>query len=205
MFLIRSIIAKYCFLIVLSVVLVGCASSDVIMRPNYQSEGNSTGKNGVVMLAAKVDANLAGSRVQWVLGEVRDAGGKIKGNVVSEISPSVLIRNALQQELLRAGYTVPVSENLPQGAVRGLLLGKITVKQDELYSLVKSESDCQISFTIEVWKKGAKVNSLSFEARSSDFTVRDREKLHADVMQKALSSLFSRAMPALIEILDKQD
>ncbi|MDY0301296.1 MAG: hypothetical protein RBQ99_06900 [Trichlorobacter sp.] len=196
--------ALRCFLSgVLFVILAGCASSDIVLRPNYQSEGKVAGKSGVVMLAGKVEDNLAGSRVQWVLGEVRESGGKIKGNVVSEVSPSVLVRNSLQQELLRAGYTVPVSEQLPQNADRGLVLDKIMVKQDELYSLVKSESDCQISFSVEVWKKGEKVNTLSFEARSSDFTVRDREKLHTEVMQKALSSAFSRAMPALIEALDK--
>ncbi|CAH2030956.1 hypothetical protein [Trichlorobacter ammonificans] len=187
----------------LMLALAGCASSDILLKPAYQPVGTAAGKGGVVVLAAQLDEGRADARVQWILGEVRDSGGKIKGNVVSDTSPLVLVRNALQQELLRAGYTVQVVDALPKGVARGVVLNGIVMKLDELSSLVKSEADCRISFAVEVWKDGIRTNTLSFESRSTDFAVKDREKLHYEVMQKALGSAFSRAVPALVDQLGK--
>lgn len=187
-----------------ALVLAGCASSDILLKPTYQPVGGATGKSGVVVLATQMDKGpSADARVQWVLGEVRESGGTIRGNVVSEISPQTLVRDALQQELLRAGYTVRIAEALPGDAERGLVLNRIVLKLDERSSLVKNEADCRVSFAVEVWKKGARTTTLSFESRSSDFAVRDREKLHYEVMQKALGSAFSQAVPALLEQLGK--
>jgi len=51
---------------------------------------------------------------------------------------------------------------------------------------------------VEIWVKGVKTNTLSFESRFSDFAVKDREQLHQDVLQKAFASAFKRAIPAII-------
>lgn len=180
--------------------LSGCASANLQLKPTYQPVGSSKGKGGVVALAAQIEAARPEG---WFVGEVRESGGKVKGLVISETAPSVLVRDALQQELLRAGYTVQVASVMPKGGERGLVLNKVSLKLDELSSLVKSEVECRVSFEVEVWKNGVRTNTLSFESRNSDFALKDREKLHYEVLQKALGSAFAQAAPALVEQLGK--
>lgn len=189
-----------CLILLACAVLSGCASANLQLRPAYQPVGVSKGKGGVVVLAAQIEADRPEG---WFVGEVRESGGKVKGLVISETAPSVLVRDALQQELVRAGYTTQVVSAIPRGVERGIVLSKVALKLDEVASLVKSEADCRVSFSVEIWKNGAKTNTLTFESRNSDFALKDREKLHYAVMQKALGSAFSQAVPTLVEQLGK--
>lgn len=189
----------------LLVLLAGCATSDLQLRPSYQPVNEAKGPGGSLVLASSLEGTVpgVGERIQWILGEVKDTDGKVKGNVTSPTAPSALVRDALQKELLRAGYGVQVTKTVPQEAAYGLVLAASTLQLDETRSLVKVEADCRVSFSVEIWVKGAKTNTLSFESRFSDFAVRDREKLHQDVLQKAFASAFKRALPAIVEQLKK--
>lgn len=189
----------------LLVLLAGCATSDLQLKPSYQPVNEAKGPGGLLVLASSLEGTVpgVGERIQWILGEVKDTDGKIKGNVTSSIAPTALLRDALQQELLRAGYTVQVGKAVPKDAEYGLVLVASTLQLDETRSLVKVEAECRVSFSVEIWVKGAKTNTLSFESRFSDFAVRDREKLHQDVLQKAFATAFKRALPAIVEQLKK--
>lgn len=192
-------------MILLLVLLAGCATSDLQLKPSYQPVNEAKGPGGSLVLASSLEGTVpgVGERIQWILGEVKDTDGKVKGNVTSPTAPTALLRDALQQELLRAGYTVQVGKTVPKDAEYGLVLAASTLQLDETRSLVKVEADCRVSFSVEIWVKGAKTNTLSFESRFSDFAVRDREKLHQDVLQKAFASAFKRALPAIVEQLKK--
>jgi hypothetical protein len=185
--------------------LGGCATADLQLKPSYQPVGDSKGPGGTVVLASALEGTVVGvgERIQWVLGEVKDTSGKVTGNVTSPSAPSALVRDALQQELLRAGYAVRIDKTLHKGIEHGLVLSASTMHIDEVRSLVKYEADCRVSFSVEIWLKGAKTNTLSFESRFSDFAVKDREQLHQDVIQKAFASAFKRAIPAIVEQLKK--
>lgn len=185
--------------------LSGCATSDLNFKPSYQPVGDSKGPGGQLILASTLKGTVAGAdeRIQWILGEVKDTDGKVQGNVTSPTAPTALVRDALQQELLRAGYGVRIDKSLKNGVDHGLVLSASTLHLDETRSLVKYEAECRISFSVEIWLKGVKVNTLSFESRFSDFAVKDREKLHQDVLQKAFASAFKRAIPAIVEQLKK--
>lgn len=184
--------------------LSACAATELHLKPTYLPVGESKGNSGVVLLASGLDGVRAEeSRIQWVFGEIKDSDGKVKGNVTSSSSPAAVLRDALQLELLRAGYQVQLVTVLPAGTERGLVLSAASLQLDETVTLVKSEAVCRVGLSVEVWKKGAKTNTLSFESRFSDFALRDREKLHTTVMQKALGSAFSKAVPAIVEQLNK--
>ncbi len=180
--------------------LGGCATADLQLKYSYLPVGDSKGPGGHVTLASSLEGTVAGvgERVQWILGEVKDTDGKVKGTITSHLAPTALVRNALQQELLRAGYSVKVDKSLHKGIEHGLVLSASTLHLDEVSSLVKVEADCRVSFSVEIWVKGVKTNTLSFESRFSDFAVKDREQLHQDVLQKAFASAFKRAIPAII-------
>lgn len=192
-------------MLLLVVLLAGCATSDLQLKPSYQPVNEAKGPGGSLVLASSLEGTVpgVGERIQWILGEVKDTDGKVKGNVTSPTAPTALLRDALQQELLRAGYTVQVGKAVPNDAEYGLVLAASTLQLDETRSLIKVEADCRVSFSVEIWVKGAKTNTLSFESRFSDFAVKDREKLHQEVLQKAFASAFKRALPAIIEQLKK--
>ena len=192
-------------MLLLVALLAGCATSDLQLKPSYQPVGATKGPGGSLVLASSLEGTVpgVGERIQWILGEVKDTDGKVKGNVTSPTAPTALLRDALQQELLRAGYTVQVAKTVPKEAEFGLVLAASTLQLDETRSLIKVEADCRVSFSVEIWVKGAKTNTLSFESRFSDFAVKDREKLHQDVLQKAFASAFKRALPAIVEQLKK--
>jgi len=191
--------------LLLLAMLSGCATADLQLKPGYQPVGDTKGPGGTLVLASSLEGSVPGTgeRVQWILGEVKDADGKVKGDVTSPTAPTALLRNALQQELLRAGYEVKIDRSLPAGAHQGLVLAATTLQLDETRSLVKVEADCRVSFSVEIWRKGVKATTLSFESRFSDFAVRDREKLHQDVLQRAFASAFKQAVPAIVEQLKK--
>ena len=192
-------------MLLLVVLLAGCATSDLQLKPSYQPVNEAKSSGGSLVLASSLEGTVpgVGERIQWILGEVKDTDGKVKGSVTSPTAPTALLRDALQQELLRAGYTVQVAKTVPKDAEYGLVLAASTLQLDETRSLIKVEADCRVSFSVEIWVKGAKTNTLSFESRFSDFAVKDREKLHQEVLQKALASAFKRALPAIIEQLKK--
>jgi hypothetical protein len=191
--------------LLLLVLLTGCATQDLQLKPGYQPVGDMKGPGGTLVLASSLEGSVpgVGERVQWILGEVKDTDGKVKGNVTSPTAPSALLRNALQQEFLRAGYAVQNDTSLPNDSVQGLVLTATSLHLDETRSLVKVEADCRVSFSVEIWLKGVKATTLSFESRFSDVAVRDRAQLHQDVLQKAFASAFKRAVPAIIEQLKK--
>lgn len=192
-------------LLVLAVFASGCATSDLQLKPSYQAVGETKGSGGTLILASSLEGTVpgVGERIQWILGEVKDTDGKIKGNVTSVSAPTAVVRDALQQELLRAGYAVQIDKALPPNVDRAVVLSAGKLMLDETRSLVKVEAECKVSFTVEIWRNGAKTNTLSFESRYSDFAIKDREKLHQEVLQKAFASAFKRAVPAIVEQLKK--
>ncbi len=187
-----------------STLLAACAPSDLVIRPSYQPIGESKGAGGPLVVASALEtpAGHGGAeRVQFVYGEVKDTDGKVMGSVVSQTSPTAVVRDALQMELLKAGYTVQVAQALPAGVEQGVVLTAATVTLDEVSSLVKIEADCKVNLSLELWKKGALVRRLTYGKNVSDFAVRDREQLHRQLLQKALGAVMKDATADLVKYL----
>lgn len=175
--------------------LTACAPTDLVLKPAYEPVGVSKGGGSLVLVssldgATKTDGAV---RVQFVYGEIKDTDGKIKGNVVSQMAPATLVRDALQQELLKAGYLVQLAAGIPKEADSGVVLTAATISLDEVTSLVKIEAECKVNMTLELWKKGALVRKLTYGKNVSDFAVRDREKLHQQLLQKTLGAVMKDA------------
>ncbi len=203
---IRSFRSAGLFLLLAMVaVLGGCATADVQLKPTYQPVGEAKGPGGQLILASSLEGTVpgVGERIQWILGEVKDSDGKVKGNVTSPTAPSALIRDALQQELLRAGYAVKIDRVVPTHADYALLIKTASVQLNEVSSIVKSDVECKASFAVEIWLKGKKTNTLSFEASRSGITMTDRDKLYNEVFQKAFSAMFGNAVADIVAALKK--
>lgn len=186
-------------LVVLAVSLAACAPADMVLMPSYTAMGGHKG-SGLLVLGATTDAaGATGSveRVQFVYGEVRTTDGKIKGNVVGPVAPASLVRDALRQELVVSGYGVQFDALLARQAERGVVLTAATLTLDEVSSLIKIEAECKVQLALELWQQGKLIRKLTYSKTMSDFAVRDREKLHQQLLQKALATVMQTAVADL--------
>lgn len=182
--------------------LTGCAPTDLVIKPTYQTTGESKGPGGQLTLVSALDGAKVGTeRIQFIYGEIKDSDGKIKGNVTSAVSPASLVRDALQEELLKAGYTVPVAQLQAKDAEQAVVLTTATIALDETVSLVKSEAECKVSVAIELWKKGTMVRRLIYGKSVSDFALKDRDRLHQQLLQKALGAVMKDAVADVVTYL----
>lgn len=189
-------------LLVLLITLSACAPADLVIKPTYQTTGEAKGAGGQLFIVSALDSQKSAvERVQFIYGEVKSSDGKIKGNVISQVPPATLVRDALQQEMLKAGYNVQVSTAFPKEFDQGLLLTAATVSLDEVSSIVKNEAECKVSLSLEVWKKGTLVRRLSYGKSVSDYALKDRDKLHQALLQKALGAVMKDALADVLTYL----
>ncbi len=193
-----------CCLPVALLLLAACAPTDLVLKPTYLPVGDSKGAGGPLVLATVLTAPSkadGAEQLKYVYGEIKDSDGKVIGNVESLTSPAVLVRDALQMELLKAGYMVQLATELPKGVPQGVQLSVASVTMDEVNSLVRMEAQCKVQVTLDLWKNGALVRKLTYGKNVSDFAVRDREKLHRELLQKALGTVMKDAVADLVTYL----
>jgi len=182
-------------LVVMAGMLAACAPADLVMVPTYRAVGGHAGNGQLVLGVAAVGSGATGGveREQFVYGEVRTTDGKIKGNLVGPVAPATLVRDALQQELAKSGYDVRFDSALARQAERGVVLTVTSLTLDEVTSLVKIEAECKVQLVLELWQQGKLLRRLTYSKTLSDFAVRDREKLHQQVLQKTLATVMQAA------------
>lgn len=182
-------------LVVIAGALAACVSADLMLVPKYRAVGEQQG-TGLVVLGVATDGPGAAGRVereQYVYGEVRTTDGKIKGNVLGPVAPAVLVRDALQQELVKSGYDVRFDASAARQAERGIVLTVSSLSLDEVASLVKIEAECKVQLVLELWQQGRLLSRLTYSKTLSDFAVRDREQLHQKLLQKTLATVMQAA------------
>ncbi len=182
-------------LVVMAGVLAACAPADLVLVPNYRAVGEHKGAGQLVLGVATGGPGASGGveREQFIYGEVRTTDGKIKGNVLGPVAPAVLVRDALQQELITSGYSVQFDTAAARQAERGVVLTMSSLSLDEVASLVKIEVECKLQLVVELWQQGKLLSRLTYSKTLSDFAVRDREQLHQKVLQKTLATVMQAA------------
>lgn len=196
-----------CFLVIASAFMVfGCASSDMVLKPVYQPVGEAKGPGGTIVMVVSVPgpSRPGAESLSSVYGDVKDGNGKIKGNIISSVSPEVFIKDALTDELQKAGYKLNVENSLPKGVRHAIVINKAQISLDETTSLVKMEGSCRVSLAIDLWREGAMVRKLSYEKAFSDYAVKDREKLHNQLLQKTLSAVMKDAQADIVNYMTKK-
>ncbi len=179
-------------LLVMAGALTACTSADLVLVPSYQAVGERKG-GGQLVLGAPTDEPGWVEREQFVYGEVRTTDGTIKGNVLGPVAPARLVRDALQQELISSGYDVRFDTAAARQAERGVVLTVTSLTLDEVASLVKIEAECKVQLVLELWQQGTLLSRLTYSKTLSDFAVRDREKLHQQLLQKTLATVMQAA------------
>lgn len=207
MALVRERLCPLCVVILLVLVMAGCATTaDRKVTLLYEPAAHAVGGTGKLYLAREAEPLPAGAQqaVQWVVGSVKDRDGNKTASVVTDTMPADLVLQAFSAELTAAGYAVVQASEVPPQAAKGISLGNVAVSLDAVSSLVKDEAKGAIKVAVEVWRDGQKVTRLSYETVSSDVAVTGRDRLLQDVLGKTMQNLMHEAVPAIIKVLEQK-
>jgi len=190
----------------LAAALQGCATTTADRRVDilYQPAANATGGSGTMNLVQGGRSASQAANIQWVLGQLTDSDGKKTGNVVTSIAPASLAMDALNQELKKAGYQVVQPGSMPADAKKGVSLNDVTIKLDETDSVLKNEAKCSVRLSLQPWRDGSAVSTVSYEAEYSESAVTDRDQLLNRVLQKALQLVMTRSVPEVVTAVEQK-
>ncbi|HJV33720.1 YajG family lipoprotein [Geomonas sp.] len=185
--------------------LLGCATPDRRADILYRPAANVTGGSGDLYLVQGVRRPAGESAsIQWVLGKVTDDDGKQLANIVTDMAPSSLVLDALNQELKRAGYNVILRDTAPADANKALILKEATILVNDTHTAVKDEVKSTVKIAVEPRRQGTLTGVSAYEAQYSDTGLTDRDHLPADVLQKTLQLLMTRAVPDMVKVLEQK-
>jgi hypothetical protein len=68
--------------------------------------------------------------------------------------------------------------------------------------LLRSDAMCRLSFAVDVWEKGKKVDSLSFNTMVEDFTLGNKNELMRTVLHQSLQTLMLDAVPEVMTVVE---
>ncbi len=186
----------------LAAALCGCATLDQRVNPAYKPVAAAQGGGGPLALTTTGLSPAYKDRpVLWIVGTVKNGDGEKMGNLTSQRSSEELLRDAFEQELAAAGYTVSQDAGRPEAAAKAVNISRVRLTLDEKQTLLKVEGACTVSVSLELWSKGAVVKRLEYESRFSDFAVKDREMLMSTVLRTTLQNLMTRAVPEIVAVL----
>ena len=184
----------------------GCATIERSLTPYYKPAAHASGGSGDVYVATAggYPGGDRKARVQWILGKVKNSDGETTGNIVSQIAPADVAQQAFTQELNAAGYSARPVDVLPEGVAKGVEISNVTMDMEEVTSLVKSDVTGDLNVAVDVWKEGRKIKRLDYKTRTSDFSVKDRERLAQEVLEGSLQDIMKQAVPDVIKVLEEK-
>ena len=202
----KHVSSKYVTLVmsVFVVLASGCAQVAHKVDVLYSPQATYRGGTGTLELAtadsAKGNKNTEPS-MRWVVGHIKNDEGGVTGEIISPVRPQDVVSDAFKQELTAAGYKINFSKALDKQTGKGIVFTEISVTLEEVPSLVKLESSCNILLKIDLWANGTVINHTEYRSKVSDIAVKDRDQLSSDLYQKALQEVIQQAVPDIIRQL----
>jgi len=185
-----------------ALLLAGCATTaDKRVDFLYETVGVATGGYGDIYLGQ--DARPREGN-EWLLGTITDKDGKKLGNITTITAPSDMIRDAFTQELEAAGYRVDPVETLQPDMAKGVRISSVTIRLDEVSSLLKRDATCSIHLVLEPWRNGSALNKRRYDVDYSLSALSDSDRLLPEIVQKALHGLMKRSVPELVTIIEQK-
>ncbi|KAB0672055.1 hypothetical protein F6V30_05640 [Oryzomonas sagensis] len=184
-----------------ALVLTGCMPTahkvDVLYNPLAVYRGGS-GQVTLVAEAAHQEQQASNPAIRWVLGQIKDSDGAVRGDVISDYSPQSVIADAMKRELSAAGYRVDQTESRKEGQGRVIVLTAVTVALNEVASLPKLEASCNLVVKVELWNNGQVVKRSEYHSKLSDVAIKDRDVLPQQLFQGALGEIMQQAVPDIV-------
>jgi hypothetical protein len=189
----RQILALACLMPALIALMPEFAAADQRVNFLYQPTGFGRGGSGDLYLSQTVMTNSDRLKsVQWIIGETKNQTFDNTGNIVTARPPLDTVMDAFNQEFKAAGYNVINVDTLPAGVKKGIILGSVSIKLEEIDKLYKVETTCSVKISFETWRNGSVIKKLNYENSYSDSTILDRDMILLKTMQTALQELMAR-------------
>lgn len=198
----NKVLSKFVLLgLATALVLTGCMPTahkvDVLYNPLAVYRGGS-GEVTLVAETAHQEQQASNPAIRWVLGQIKDSDGAVRGDVISDYSPQSVIADAMKRELSAAGYRVDQTESRKDGQGRVVVLTAVTVALNEVASLAKLESSCNLVVKVELWNNGQVIKRSEYHSKLSDMAIKDRDVLPQQLFQGALGEIMQQAVPDII-------
>jgi hypothetical protein len=185
--------------------LVGCATTTLPVSFLYAPSKSVGGGTGDVFLkTSTAEAPANGSNdIRFVVGHQKNSDGAVTGEIVSRYSAEDMVLDALNRELSVAGYSVRTGTAMPPDVHKGLSLKSAQVEVEESGIIPKSDVTATVRVSLDVWKDGEKVKTLTYESHSSDVAIiNNRSRAASEVVEKGLHAIMAQATPDLIAVFD---
>lgn len=191
-------------LLLLTALGSGCARYAKTASIMYEPVTSTRGGSGTIQLVSAPDQQSRSESVKWVLGIVKDDQNKKIDEILSPISATEIVKDALSQELKRAGYSVVSSTARSADQPKVIDLATVEIKLDQLSDLADVKATCNLVISIDIYKGGQLVKRLQYQSKSSETAIRDRNLLANRVLHDAIQSALLKAIPDIIANFEKQ-
>jgi hypothetical protein len=138
------------------------------------------------------------------IGKLLDSGGKPVGDIQTSTALDAMMLHSFNNEMKTAGYQVSSGETPPAAATKVIELGALDITIEQVRGISRDEAKCSMGLDIKVFKNGVMVKKLGYEARNSNFAVRNRDDLAQSVFNGSFSSLLIQAVPDIVTILEQK-
>jgi hypothetical protein len=135
----------------------------------------------------------------WILGRVNGT----EAAVVTGDSVDDWFLNALEKELSAAGYRVKTVTGLPHDAVKALKPSLLKISADQTLSLIKAATVVRLKLSVEVWKEGKLVKTVSVSAGNEDEGIDHSAGHLSHLLLTTLQNAMKNIVPDLIGALEK--
>ena len=139
----------------------------------------------------------------WAFGNTKNAEGVMLDTLWSGVSPAGLVQSALQRELDRTGYQVIPAQKTPDLSNKMVEITAVTVNVDQVSNISRINATCTISVSFTVTKNDLPVRKLHYEAKGSDLSIKDRDRLAETLLRTTLQDVMKQAIPDIVAILEQ--
>ncbi len=185
--------------------LAGCAAPGMNVNVGYTPYVNATGGSGELYLVQDATPQI-GQKALWVIGAVKDAEGAKVSDLVLTTLPAELLSGILADELTSAGYLVKQTKSMPENAAKVVRLSTVKLSLEEKLSPVnfKLDATASVAIGLELWNKGARLQSFDYRASFSDSDFKDGDLLGSLILRNSIRDAMKQAVPDIIRSLEKK-
>jgi hypothetical protein len=195
----RNLLA-FCLLTLL--ILGGCAtySRQIVLRYDPITTSRFGGGDLYLINADLQPPTASGA---WAIGNTKNAEGQIIDTLWSGLSPAGLVENAMHSELGRTGYQVIPAKKIPDLYNKVVEINEATVSIDQVSNISRVNASCTVRISLTVLKNGQPLRKLHYEAKGSDLSIKNRDRLAETMLRNTMQDVMKQAIPDIVGILEK--
>ena len=139
----------------------------------------------------------------WAIGNTKNGDGVMIDTLWSGVSPAGLVQSALQRELSQTGYSVIPAKKAPDLSNKVVEITEASVNVDQVSKIPQVNASCTVSVSLTVMKNGLPVRKLHYEAKGSDLSIKERDRLAETILRTTMQDVMKQAIPDIVSILEQ--